>query len=89
MAYRQYFPAISAAEGGRPYSTAVFATDSREAGLGVVERSGYEIRPDLEMGGTRQRNEYADPDLGTIGVQKLGDDDGRGPVVTAFEEQST
>jgi hypothetical protein len=51
MAYRQYFPALSVAEGGRPYSLAEFATEKGER---PVDR-GYSAprdTTDLELGET-------------------------------------
>jgi len=55
MAYRQYFPALALAEGGRPYSIAEFATEKAErpAVAGYSSTAGY--LPDLELGQTRQR----------------------------------
>ena len=49
MAYRQYFPPIALAEGGRPYSLAEFATDKAERQSAVS--SGYMQAgiDDLEM----------------------------------------
>jgi hypothetical protein len=57
MAYRQYFPAISTAEGGRPYSIAEFATDSAERpSQSYTTSSSYNAQePDLELGQPRQR----------------------------------
>ena len=52
MAYRQYFPAISTAEGGRPYSIAEFATET----AGPVQAHSTSSEPDLELGEARQRN---------------------------------
>jgi hypothetical protein len=49
MAYRQYFPALSLAEGGRPYSIAEFATEKHERGS--QEAVGY---TDLELGQTQR-----------------------------------
>jgi len=54
MSYRQYFPPIALAEGGRPYSIAEFATEKYER----APASGYTApgyQPDLELGQTRQR----------------------------------
>lgn len=55
MAYRQYFPPLALAEGGRPYSIAEFATEKAErpAIAGYSNAAGYQ--PDLELGQTRQR----------------------------------
>jgi hypothetical protein len=55
MAYRQYFPAISTAEGGRPYSIAEFATETAGPSQAYTSSS-----PDLELGQTRQRNRRTD-----------------------------
>jgi hypothetical protein len=56
MAYRQYFPAISTAEGGRPYSIAEFATETPTPSQAYATSS----EPDLELGQARQRNRRAD-----------------------------
>ena len=52
MAYRQYFPSISTAEGGRPYSIAEFATEPAGPSQAYTTSSS----PDLELGQARQRN---------------------------------
>jgi len=65
MAYRQYFPAISTAEGGRPYSIAEFATEKHE-----LQRPAYATATrypgdlDLELGQTRQRQRRQEEDGG-------------------------
>ena len=58
MAYRQYFPAISLAEGGRPYSIAEFATEKGERPVSYTTASVPER--DLELGQTRQRGSRQD-----------------------------
>lgn len=54
MAYRQYFPPLSVAEGGRPYSIAEFATEKYERQVAAFA-SAATREPDLELGRTRQR----------------------------------
>jgi hypothetical protein len=57
MAYRQYFPALYRAEGGRPYSISEFATEKSERPPATYNApatySGRE--PDVEMGVPRPR----------------------------------
>jgi len=53
MAYRQYFPALSLAEGGRPYSIAEFATEKDERPIAYTTASPPDR--DLELGQTRNR----------------------------------
>jgi hypothetical protein len=48
MSYRQYFPALAVAEGGRPYSIAEFATEKHERPS--HEAAAYR---DLELGQTQ------------------------------------
>jgi len=63
MAYRQYFPPLARAEGGRPYSLAEFATEKGEEGRPAypaaqpyVSPATYTDQPDLELGNRpRQR----------------------------------
>jgi hypothetical protein len=62
MAYRQYFPAISVAEGGRPYSIAEFATEKGESPASYTTSSGPER--DLELGQTRRRAQRQGPSTG-------------------------
>jgi hypothetical protein len=54
MAYRQYFPALSVAEGGRPYSIAEFATEKYERPVAAFATAATR-EADLELGRTRQR----------------------------------
>src|SRR5436190_22219359 len=58
MAYRQYFPALSVAQGGRPYSIAEFATDKDE-NPGQYSTS-FSPEGDLELGQTRYRSPRQD-----------------------------
>jgi len=61
MAYRQYFPSISTAQGGRPYSIAEFATET----AGPSQAYTTSTSPDLELGQARQRNRRTDaPGMG-------------------------
>jgi hypothetical protein len=63
MAYRQYFPALSVAEGGRPYSIAEFATEKAErpaAGQFTTPAATYPREQDLELGQTRLRTRRQD-----------------------------
>ena len=53
MAYRQYFPAISVADGGRPYSIAEFATEKYERPPSDESTGAY---ADLELGEPRSRS---------------------------------
>jgi hypothetical protein len=63
MAYRQYFPPLALAEGGRPYSIAEFATEKGEAGRPAYAAAQpyatpatYTDQSDLELGNRpRQR----------------------------------
>jgi hypothetical protein len=88
MAYRQYFPALSVAEGGRPYSIAEFATEKDERPIAPYT-SGSPER-DLEMGGPRQSSREqgisgsqrwdggetaAEVDLGRVSRMKLHDNE--------------
>ncbi len=66
MAYRQYFPPLALAEGGRPYSLAEFATEKGEPGRPAypaaqpyVTPAMYTDQPDLELG-TRPRQRRKD-----------------------------
>lgn len=62
MAYRQYFPAISVAEGGRPYSIAEFAAEEDDRPASYTTSSGPER--DLELGQTRHRAQRQGPATG-------------------------
>ena len=62
MAYRQYFPAISVAEGGRPYSIAEFATETGGRTSSYTTSSSPE--GDLELGRTRPRVQRQGPETG-------------------------
>jgi hypothetical protein len=60
MAYRQYFPALFVAEGGRPYSIAEFATDKGEREAGQFSAPAA-YPQDVELGqATRLRNRRQD-----------------------------
>ena len=59
MAYRQYFPAISTAEGGRPYSIAEFATETPTPNQAYTTSS----EPDLELGQSRRNRRTDVPGL--------------------------
>jgi hypothetical protein len=58
MAYRQYFPALSLSEGGRPYSIAEFATEKGERPIAYTTASAPDR--DLELGQTRNRSQRQD-----------------------------
>jgi len=63
MAYRQYFPSIATAEGGRPYSIAEFATESNEIpDVSYPTGGAYVPEPDLELGEPQQRFPREDGD---------------------------
>jgi len=55
MAYRQYFPAISTAEGGRPYSIAEFATET----VSPSQAYSTSCEQDLELGQARHRTDVS------------------------------
>jgi hypothetical protein len=57
MSYRQYFPALSIADSGRPYSIAEFATekDERVAAAYTSATTYPSTSPDLELGARRPR----------------------------------
>jgi hypothetical protein len=86
MAYRQYFPSLSRAECGRPYSIAEFATEKDER----ATTSGYQSArypsqsPDLEMG-ARQRLRRKDIPSGRYrdeGETDTEDESRRGKIPT-------
>jgi hypothetical protein len=56
MGYRQYFPPLALAQGGRPYSIAEFATDKSERSH-VGYHSPLRREPDLELGPRRRRRD--------------------------------
>lgn len=60
MAYRQYFPALSVAEGGRPYSIAEFATDKGERAAAGQFSAPVAYPQDVELGQPRLRNRRGD-----------------------------
>jgi PAP2 superfamily len=66
LGYRQYFPALSVAEGGRPYALAAFEPEKEaRTGPGFPSRV-YSPSADLEMGGgtvrSRIQGEYRSVD---------------------------
>jgi hypothetical protein len=81
MAYRQYFPPLALAEGGRPYSLAEFATEKGEPGRPAYAAAQpyatpatYTDQPDLELG-ARQRQRRTDiPDSERTSTVPLRDD---------------
>jgi len=76
MAYRQYFPALSFAEGGRPYSIAEFATDKGEREAGQFS-APVAYPQDVELGqATRLRNRRQD-----VPGQEAWEDGNRGSGV--------
>ena len=80
MAYRQYFPALSVAEGGRPYSIAEFATEKGELPVSYATSSGPE--GDLELGQTRRRAQRQEPATGRWdGMDTDTEDDQRPPEI--------
>ena len=61
LAYRQYFPALSQADGGRPYSIAEFATGKHERpNIAYTSGSAYPPESDLELGQRRHRSQRTD-----------------------------
>jgi hypothetical protein len=56
LSYRQYFPALSRADGGRPYSIAEFATDKHgRPTVASTSTGAYSPERDLELGQPRHR----------------------------------
>lgn len=61
LSYRQYFPALSRADGGHPYSIAEFATGKEERlNVAYASASAYPPESDLELGRTRHRSDRTD-----------------------------
>jgi len=62
MAYRQYFPSIATAEGGRPYSIAEFGIDKADQHIAFTEESYHHSdEPDVELGRTEDRRGLNSP----------------------------
>jgi len=62
MAYRQYFPSVATADGGRPYSIAEFGVDKADQRIALVEDSyRHSDEQDLELGRTEDRRGLNSP----------------------------
>jgi hypothetical protein len=56
LAYRQYFPPLERADGGRPYSIAEFATSKTDRPAAAYSTgNAFPPEQDLELGQTRHR----------------------------------
>jgi hypothetical protein len=56
LAYRQYFPPLERADGGRPYSIAEFATSKTDRPAAAYSTANaFPPEQDLELGQTRHR----------------------------------